>query len=297
VADKKDSNNTKITSVIAREEDGNIQITFTIPYNIIQAAQDETILEMAKEVDIPGFRKGTAPISKVKEKISQQHVIEHSLSHLLPNALSQAITENKLKIAIYPKFELLKANEGEDWQIRGTTCELPEVDLGDYKKEVTGALRSDSIVVPGKDTVKEKSKEEKESIVLKALLNSVKINIPRILVEEESDSRLSSLLARLEKLGLALENYLKSVNKNAEDLRAEYATQSREAIAMDLILNKVAENEHLIVDPKEVETAMQISQASGSMPQEAPEDTESRKRLLESILKRRKALDFLLSLA
>jgi FKBP-type peptidyl-prolyl cis-trans isomerase (trigger factor) len=285
-------NDSKITSVIARESDGNIQITFTIPWVEIQKAEEETVAEMAKDIEVAGFRKGQAPISKAREKISQGALIEHSLGHILPKALSDAITENKLKIAVYPRFELVSAKDNEAWQIRGITCELPEVDLGDYKKAVQGALRTDSIIVPGKEE-KEKTREEKEGIVLKALLDSIKISIPRILVEEEADSRLSSLLARLEKLGLALENYLASINKKAEDLRAEYAQQAREAISIDLILNKIAETENLKVDEKEVENALKISEAANS----SKEDPESRKRLIESILKRRAALDFLISLA
>jgi FKBP-type peptidyl-prolyl cis-trans isomerase (trigger factor) len=284
----------KITSVIAREDDGNIQITFTIPYVLIQAAQEETVMEMAKDIEIPGFRKGAAPLSKVREKIPQGTLIEHSLGHLLPKALSEAVTENKLKIAVYPRFELISAKENEAWQIKGITCELPEVTLGEYKKAVAGALRSDSIIVPGKEN-KEKTREEKESLVLKALVESVKIKIPRILVEEEADSRISSLLARLEKLGLALESYLASMNKKVEDLKAEYAQQAKDAISIDLILNKIAETESLKVEDKEVDSAFQMSQATAG--KESSEDTENRKRYIESILKRRKALDFLLALA
>jgi FKBP-type peptidyl-prolyl cis-trans isomerase (trigger factor) len=295
VATKNEAGLNKITSVIARESDGNIQITFTIPFEIVKKAQDDTVAEMAKDVEIPGFRKGTAPLAKVREKISQSHLIEHSLSHILPKALSEAVTDNKLRIAVYPKFELITAKDGEAWQIRGITCEFPDVNLGDYKKAVAGALRSSSIIVPGKEDKKEKTKEEKETVVIKALLDTVKINIPRILIEEEADSRLSSLLARLEKLGLALESYLASINKKAEDLRAEYAVQAKDAISIDLILNKVAETEKLEVDPKEVENAFAISQTAN---QKIPsEEEESRKRLIESILRRRKALDSLLSLA
>jgi FKBP-type peptidyl-prolyl cis-trans isomerase (trigger factor) len=282
----------KITSILARESDGNIQITFTIPFALIEKAQEETVTEMAKDIEIPGFRKGTAPISKVREKIPQGTLIEHSLGHILPKALSEAVTENKLKIAVYPRFELVSAKENEAWQIRGVTCELPEVELGDYKKAVQGALRAGSIIVPGKEN-KEKSREEKEGMVLKVLIDSVKINIPRILVEEEADSRLSSLLARLEKLGLALESYLTSINKKADDLRAEYALQAKDAISIDLILNKIAETENIKANEKEIDEALKMSQAASP----GGEDPESRKRLIESILKRRKALDFLLTLA
>ena len=289
----------KITSVVAKESDGNIQITFTIPWSVIQKAQEETLKEMAKDIEIPGFRKGQAPISKVKEKISQSQLIEHSLGHLLPKALSEAITSNKLRIAIYPKFELLNAKDNEAWQIRGITCELPIVELGEYKKEVTGALSANNIIVPGKDQSHsaEASRDKKESTVLKALIDSVKINIPRILIEQEADSRLSNLLARLEKLGLALESYLASVNKKAEDLRSDYALQAKEAISIDLALNKIAEEEKLTIEPKELEGSLQISEATNPTKKESEEEKENRKRMIESILRRRKALDFLINLS
>lgn len=295
MADKKVSQD-KITSVIAKEADGNIQITFTIPFPIIQKSQEDTLVEFAKDIEIPGFRKGQAPISKVKEKVSQAQLIEHSLGHLLPKALADAVTDNKLRIAIYPKFELISAKDDEAWQIRGITCELPIVELGEYKKEVTGALRSKSIVTNSKDS-KPVSKEETESIVLKALISAVKIKIPGILIEQEADSRLSSLLARLEKLGLALESYLASVNKKAEDLRAEYALQAKDAISIDLALNKIAEEEKLTVDPAELQSAIKISESTNPSNKESQEESEDRKRMIESILRRRKALDFLMNLS
>lgn len=292
---KKEDSKSKqgITSVVAREADGNIQITFTIPSAVITKAQDETLLEFAKDAEIPGFRKGKAPLDKVAAKVSQSALIEHSLSHLLPNALGEAMTEHKLKLAIYPKFELISAENGKDWQIRGITCELPEATLGDYKKVIQGENRAASIVVPGKDKPEEMTREKKEQLVIKTLLENVKITIPKILIEEEVNGRLSNLLARIEKLGLALESYLASVGKNVEGLRAEYETQAKEAITLDLTLSKIGEEEGLKVDPKEVDAALAMSQASNK---DDDEDPDSRKRLLESILKRRLALDFLIGL-
>lgn len=287
----------KITSVIARESDGNIQITFTIPFPMIKKAQDDTVVEMAKDIDVPGFRKGKAPLSKVKERISENALIEHALSHLLPKALGDAITEHKLKIAIYPKFEIVSADKDKDWQIRGTTCELPTFTLGDYKKFVSGVSAPSKLVVPGKEAPKELSKDQKEQMVIKALVENIKITIPKILVEEEVASRLSNLLGRLEKLGLALEGYLTSIGKNVETLRSEYETQAKEAIALDLILSKVAEEEKLKVSEAEVDAAFNMSQVSKTPETESNEDLESRKRLIESILKRRQALDFLVSIA
>ena len=289
-----------ITSVIARESDGNIQITFTIPFSVVKKAKEETIKEFAKETEIPGFRKGMAPLTKVAEKVPESRLIEHSLSHILPKALAEAITQNKLKIAIYPKFELISDKDGENWQVRGITCELPEVTLGNYKSAVEGASRASTLWTPDKgkpDEKKEPSRQDKEQVVIKALLENVKITIPKILIEEEADSRLSNLLERLEKLGLALESYLASIGKKPQDLRADYANQAKDAISLDLILTKIAQDQGITIDPKEIDAALNMSQMAKSDKKESPDNVEDRKRLIESILKRRAALDFLVNLA
>jgi FKBP-type peptidyl-prolyl cis-trans isomerase (trigger factor) len=286
----------KVKSIVARESDGNVQITFTIPFEVIKKAQDETVAEMAVNIEVPGFRKGKAPLEKAREKINPTALIEHSLSHILPRALSDAIEEHKVKVAVYPKYELISAEEGKDWQIRAITCELPEIKLGDYKKEVQGALRSSSLWTPGKgDEKKEPTKEEKENLVIKTLLEKIKFTIPKILIEEEVSSRLANLLARIEKLGLQLESYLASIGKNTETLRKEYEDQAKEAIALDLILSRVVEVENLKVEPKELESAVQVSQTANAP--RSQEDLDSRIKMLEIILKKRKALDFLTSLS
>lgn len=296
---KKAVSPTKITSVIAREGNGNIQITFTVPFDLVSIAKDETLKEMAADVEIPGFRKGKAPIERVKENIPENKVIEHALSHLLPEALTDVVKENNLKLVIYPKFELISADENKDWQIRAISCELPPIELGDYKKAISGALRSQSIITP--QSVKaagtkspEQERAEREQTVIKSLIENTKVDIPEILVREEADSRISGLLEKIEKLGLTLDGYLASIHKTAEDLRAEYAHQAKDAIALDLILTEIADAEDVKVDPNDVDNAMNISSASKI---EDGANNQEQRRLIESILRRRKALDFLVSLS
>ena len=278
----------KITSVVARETDGNLQVTFTIPFELIKKAQEDTTLEMAKDITVQGFRKGKAPLDKVKEKIPQNQLIEHSLSHILPTALAEAIKEHDLKIAIYPKYELISAEEGKAWQIKAISCELPEFSLGDYKDKIAGELRAASLK-------KEITREEKEQVVIKYLTENIKFEIPKILVEEEVSSRLTSLLSRIEKLGLALESYLASIGKNPESLRVEYEAQAKDAIKLDLILSKMVEAENIKVEDKELKSALEVSLAANKVEDE--EDHSQRKRVLELILKKRKALEFLVNLA
>ena len=295
MSENKTQNSKKVSSTLARSDDGTIQITFTIPYSEIKETQDKVVDELKKDIEIPGFRKGNAPKEKVAERIPQNTLLERTLSKILPKLVGDAIKEHKITPVIYPKFELIKAVPDEDWQIRAVTCELPKIDLGDYKKEISGKARADKLWVPGKDDKKkEASREEKEQEIINILLDSVKVTIPKVLIEEEVNSRLAKLLERLEKLGLSLDSYLSSIGKTAVVLRQEYEKASNDALAIDLILSEIALQENLSADPKEVDAAVNAAKADPKLAEEL--DTPERRRFIEVILKRRKALNSLISL-
>lgn len=273
----------KISSTVAKSDDGTIQITFTVPYPTVKESQKTVIEEYAKTAEIPGFRKGKAPIDKVKEKIDPDTLIEKSLSRLLPKALGDAITQHKLRPAIYPKFEVIRANADEAWQIRAITCELPEVNLSDYKKIITQ-----------KEKTKEQTREEKEQEVIKILLDSIKIDIPKILINEEVNSRLANLLQRIEKLGLTLESYLSSLGKNSETLRGEYETQAKNTIVLDLILNKISAEEKIQISEEQINDALKAASSDPKLFEKL--NTPEQRLLVKGVLQRRSALDYLVSL-
>ncbi len=287
-------------TTVAKTGDGTVQITFTIPYEIIKEKRNEAAKSLSESTNVPGFRKGKAPVDKVLEHVSANTILEKTLSYILPQLVQKAIEENKIKALIYPKFELVKALDNEDWQIRAITCEAPVIELGDYKKKLEGNLRASHIWTPGKDTGKvedpkhEHSREEKEQELLKNLIEVVPVKVPTILIQEEADGRLSNLLSRIEKLGVSLESYLASTGKTAPELRKEYEKQAKEGLSIDFILSKIAEEEKIKVDKSEVDASLSAANQGQTTTSEL--DTPERRSFIEVIIKRRKALDLLLSL-
>ena len=253
-----------ITSSFQKKEAGNIEIIYTIPVNLIIQTKTTVVSEMAKDMTLPGFRKGMAPLSKVESSISIDKLNEHILSHLLPKAFAESVKEHKFNPAIYPKFEAMKIGQGSDWEIKAITCELPKVVLGNYKYNI-------------------KSKTTDE--LIKELPEVIKLEIPKLLVDEEVNERLSQLLARIEKLGLQLEGYLRSVGKTVETLREEYQKQSKDAISLELILNEVANDEKVEVSETEIEDFVKTT---GS---EISKINDDQKKMLQRVVMRRKALE------
>jgi FKBP-type peptidyl-prolyl cis-trans isomerase (trigger factor) len=283
----------KVSSTIARSDDGTVQITFTIPYKTIESQREKVALEMGKDITVPGFRKGNAPLAKLIDHIPDNSLLEKTLSGILPNLIGEVVDKNKLKPVIYPRFELIKANEGEDWEVRATTAEIPEFTLGNYEKVVKDNARPKTVWTPGKDSKQPPIKEEKEQKVITALVENIKVTIPKILIDDEVNARLSKLLERLEKLGLTLENYIASINKTAETLRSEYEKQAKTSLALDLILSKISAEEKITVSDEELNQAINAGSADGNLAEQLKNP--ERRRMVEEILKKRKTLEKLTS--
>lgn len=279
---------------IAKSDDGTIQITYTIPFDKVRSARKVVVDEYAKDTEVPGFRKGNAPEAKVMEQIPDHTLIEQTLGQILPKLFAETIKEEKLRPAIYPKFELIKAVEGEDWQVRATTCEIPDLMLGDYKQKILGSARAKSIWTPEKgDKKKELTNDQKQQMAIEALAESIKVEIPKILIEEEINSRLSRLLERIEKLGLTLENYLASLGKTAEQLRTDYEKQAKEALILDIALSQIAEKEGIKISDEEVTKAIEASAGEPKLAENL--NTPEQKNLVRAVLTKRAALEKLTS--
>ncbi|MDO8504092.1 MAG: trigger factor [bacterium] len=293
------ADNKQPKAVLARQSDGTIQLTITIPQNDVHKAREIALSHTLEELEVPGFRKGKVSRDVAMRHIDQQKLYEHTLQHLLPEAYSEAVREHGLRPILSPRFELLSSDEGKDWSIRAITCELPEVKLGDFKKLISDA-KAGNIWVPGKDEVeKEEPREEKEQKVIKVLVEHTAIQIPKVLLDEEVNNRLSGLLDQIQKLGLTIDQYLSSTGRTIEKLREEYQTQAAAVIKLELALNRVAEEEKVQVTEAEVEQIISATDAATSKNGEkAKEPTNPHhKQLVRSILLRRKALDSLVALA
>ena len=279
---------------IAKTDDGTIQITYSIAYSDIKKVKDDVALELGKDLEIPGFRKGNAPLDKILANIPESTLIEKTLSKILPRLFSETIDSEKIKPILFPKFELIKAKENEDWQVITKTAEFPVFNLNNYKETIKNAINSKNILKPGDNKEKVLSREEREQIVIKTLLETISINIPKVLIDEEVQNRFSRILEQIDKLGLTIDTYLTSIGKKLEDIKKEYEKQSKDTLSLDLILSEISKNEKFSISENDINEAVKASSAVSELEKEL--DNPEKRRLIESILLKRKALNFLTSL-
>ena len=112
---------------------------------------------------------------------------------------------------------------------------------------------------------------------LDALLDKVDIPLPEGVVAEEAKHNRDSLLQQLERAGATLDGYLEMSNQTEEQFDADVEQRARRAVKVSLVLDQLARDEELNVDPAELSAyvtrqAEQMGVAPERLAQQLAED-------------------------
>ena len=270
-------------STIEKQEDGTIILNISIPSKIVKDTTEIVLEEVAKSANVAGFRKGKAPKKIVEEKVDKDKVKEEVLKKLLPQAYAQAVKKHDIKPIINPRIHVEVLEENKDWKFTASTCEAPEVDLNGYKDNIKKVTAKSKIIIPGKE-----SKEASFDEIMAELQKSVNVKVSKIIAEQEVERLLAQTLDEIKRLGLTLDQYLSSVHKTVEDLKREYENKAINDVKLEFALAKIAQEEKITVDDKEIEDAIKNAKDENER-----KGLEANKYLLASIIRQQKTLDFL----
>ena len=274
-----------------------VELIIDIPKQEIKSAYQKAFLSLQKELTLPGFRKGSVPKELVEKNIKKEKVYEKLIADLIPRIYEEIIKKENLTPLSLPKIELLKAKEEEDWQIKITLAQKPTVDLKNLKQivqKVKAEQKKEDIWVPGK-TQKEKENQEVKNqkllnLILNALLKEIPCEISDLLIEEELNHRLASLLDDIKKIGLTVDAYIKSKNLTVEQLKEQYRKEIEETYKLEFILLAIADKENITVEKQDLEKIFV------NLSPEERKKAEENSYFYASILRKQKTLDFLINL-
>ena len=107
------------------------RLTISVPREQIGKQVDARLKQVAKTAKIDGFRPGKAPINIVAQSYGFR-VQEEVLGETVEKAFAEAVTEQKISVAGYPRFEPKEgASADDDFQFVATFEVYPEVTIGD----------------------------------------------------------------------------------------------------------------------------------------------------------------------
>lgn len=278
-----------------RLPDNSLEIEIVIDWSKIKEEYDRVLTDLQKTTEIKGFRKGKAPKEKVEKVVGQNEIYQQVINNILPQIYQKAVEEEQLKPIISPRAELIEAKDGQNWRVKFTTCELPEIDLGNYREEIKKITAKEAIWTPEKG---QPSKEDKDlqkaknfQTVIDTLAKTVKVTLPKILIDNEVNQKLAALVEKTEKLGLSIDQYLATLGKTAEEIKKEYQQESEKNWKLELALNKIADEEKITVSDQDIDEALNKI----SNPKEK-EQLANQRYMLSSMIRRQKTLELLQNL-
>ena len=110
-----------------------VALTIEVETDTVVQAVDKAYREYAKYVSVPGFRKGKAPLSFVKQRVPETDVRQRAAELLVEPAYAAAIKQEEIEPFAQPKLELMQLEFKEKPFIFKAIVPLrPEVELGPY---------------------------------------------------------------------------------------------------------------------------------------------------------------------
>ena len=95
-------------------------------------AQEKAFNKLAKNFEMPGFRKGQAPKALVRKQMSDERIMVEAVDEVATDALFKGLEEHQLNMITRPTLDIDKMTKDEV-TIKFIVTVAPEVKLGKYK--------------------------------------------------------------------------------------------------------------------------------------------------------------------
>lgn len=130
-----------------------LEIIGAITAEKMSLMREKALKKLKESVELPGFRKGTAPDSLVAQRIGEGTLLEEAAEIALNEEYPNILEEHNIDAIGRPEITITKIGIGSEMEFKIKTSLMPEVKLADYKKIASGVLskKSESVSVTEKD--------------------------------------------------------------------------------------------------------------------------------------------------
>ena len=140
---------------------------------------------------------------------------------------------------------------------------------------------------------KDREKYEKEDAVVKALVETLKVDIPAGMIELETENMLRDMENRMSYQGIKLEQYLKMMNKTMEEFKKDYEPQAIDAIKSRLALEAIIKAEKIEATDEEIKEKIEEMAKNYGKDSKELQENENIKNYIKQGIESEKAMEFL----
>ena len=110
-----------------------VKLEITVEAEKFENAMKKVYFQNAKYFNIPGFRKGKAPMNIVEKYYGAQIFYEDAFNDVATESYDVALEENKIEAVSKPQVDIKQMEKGKDLIFTVVVQTKPEVELGKYK--------------------------------------------------------------------------------------------------------------------------------------------------------------------
>ena len=110
-----------------------VKLEITVEASKFDDAMKKVYFQSAKYFNIPGFRKGKAPMNIVEKYYGKEIFYEDAFNEVASEAYDEALKENKIEAVSHPVIDVVQMGKGQDLIFTAVVQTKPEIELGKYK--------------------------------------------------------------------------------------------------------------------------------------------------------------------
>lgn len=124
------------------------KLTVEVEFAELKPSLDAAYQRIAKQVNVPGFRKGKVPPAVIDRQVGRGAVLDEAINDALPKLYVQALQDNDLQPLAQPEIDITKFADNETLEFTAEVDVRPTIDLPKYDDL---AVEVDAITVSDAD--------------------------------------------------------------------------------------------------------------------------------------------------
>ncbi len=108
------------------------KITVEVPFEELKPSLDAAYQAIAKQINIPGFRKGKVPPPVIDRQVGRGAVLDEAINDALPKLYVQALQENDLQPLAQPEIDVTKLEDNSLFEFTAEVDVRPAIDVPSY---------------------------------------------------------------------------------------------------------------------------------------------------------------------
>jgi trigger factor len=135
------------------------KLTVEVEFAELKPSLDAAYQRIAKQVNIPGFRKGKVPPPVIDRQVGRGVVLDEAINEALPKLYVQALEDNDLQPLAQPEIDITKFEDNSTLEFTAEVDVRPTIDVPAYDDlavEVADIVVSDDDVEEQVQTLRER---------------------------------------------------------------------------------------------------------------------------------------------